>query len=132
MITHIISLLQSRQNWEVEKQQTPFGHMPILYETTATGETLELAELNVIEFYLASKFGLMALSDSLREEGASFNIKVTAICPGFVATPMVTDAPVPLEEMIKPDDIAKTVLFLLSLSEHAAVREIVITRKGEG
>jgi len=72
------------------------------------------------------------LSDSLREEGVSFNIKVTAICPGFVATPMVTDAPVPLEEMIKPDDIAKTVLFLLNLSEYAAVREIVITRKGEG
>lgn len=82
--------------------------------------------------YSASKFGLMALSDSLREEGASFNIKVTAICPGFVATPMVTDAPVPMEEMIKPEDIAKTVLFLLNLSEYAAVREIVITRKGEG
>ena len=82
--------------------------------------------------YSASKFGLMALSDSLREEGASSNIKVTAICPGFVATPMVTDAPVPLEEMIKPEDIAKTVLFLLNLSEYAAVKEIVITRKGEG
>ncbi|OHE59506.1 MAG: hypothetical protein A2Z47_08930 [Thermodesulfovibrio sp. RBG_19FT_COMBO_42_12] len=82
--------------------------------------------------YSASKFGLMALSDSLREEGASFNIKVTAICPGFVATPMVTDAPVPLEEMIRPEDIAKAVLFLLNLSEYAAVREIVITRKGEG
>ncbi len=81
--------------------------------------------------YSASKFGLMALSDSLREEGASSNIKVTAICPGFVATPMVTDAPVPLEEMIKPEDIAKTVLFLLNLSEYAAVREIVMTRKGE-
>ncbi len=81
--------------------------------------------------YSASKFGLMALSDSLREEGASFNIKVTAICPGFVATPMVTDAPVPLEEMIRPEDIAKAVLFLLNLSEYAAVKELVITRKGE-
>ena len=81
--------------------------------------------------YSASKFGLMALSDSLREEGASFNIKVTAICPGFVATPMVTDAPVPLEEMIRPEDIAKAVLFLLNMSEYAAVKEIVITRKGE-
>ncbi len=81
--------------------------------------------------YSASKFGLMALSDSLREEGASSNIKVTAICPGFVATPMVTDAPVPLEEMIRPEDIARAVLFLLSLSEYAAVKEIVITRKGE-
>ncbi|KAF9204313.1 hypothetical protein BGZ49_005438 [Haplosporangium sp. Z 27] len=26
--------------------------MPILYETSATGETIELAELSVIEFYL--------------------------------------------------------------------------------
>ncbi|MCC7203053.1 MAG: SDR family oxidoreductase [Nitrospirae bacterium] len=82
--------------------------------------------------YSASKFGLMALSDSLREEGAPSNIKVTAICPGFVATPMVTDAPVPLDEMIRPDDIAEAVLFLLNLSAHAAVREIVITRKEEG
>ncbi len=82
--------------------------------------------------YSASKFGLMALSDSLREEGTSFNIKVTAICPGFVATPMVTDAPVPLDEMIRPEDIANTVLFLLNLSKHAAIKEIVITRREEG
>ncbi|CAO3565239.1 unnamed protein product [Mortierella alpina] len=47
------------ENWEAEKDQTPFGHMPVLYETTSTGETLELAELSVIEFYLASKFGFM-------------------------------------------------------------------------
>lgn len=82
--------------------------------------------------YSASKFGLMALSDSLREELASYNIKVSAICPGYVATPMVTDAPVPLEEMIRPEDIARAILFLLNLSEYAAVKEIVITRKGEG
>ncbi|KAF9574713.1 hypothetical protein EC968_005718 [Mortierella alpina] len=47
------------ENWEVEKDQTPFGHMPVLYETTPTGETLELAEMSVIEFYLATKFGFM-------------------------------------------------------------------------
>lgn len=82
--------------------------------------------------YSASKFGLMALSDSLREEGQSFNIKVTAICPGYVATPLVADAPVPQEEMIRPEDIARAVLFLLNLSEYAVVKEIVITRKGEG
>ncbi|KAG0257155.1 hypothetical protein BG011_004139 [Mortierella polycephala] len=47
------------EDWAVEKHQTPFGHMPVLYETAATGETLELGELSVIEFYLATKFGLM-------------------------------------------------------------------------
>ncbi len=82
--------------------------------------------------YSVSKFGLMALSDSLREEGVAHNIKVTAICPGYVATPMVTDAPVPIVEMIRPEDIAQAVLFLLNLSEYAVVKEIVITRKGEG
>lgn len=82
--------------------------------------------------YSASKFGLMALSDSLREEGQSSNIKVTAICPGYVATPLVADAPVPQEEMIRPEDIARAVLFLLNLSEYAVVKEIVIMRKGEG
>jgi 3-oxoacyl-[acyl-carrier protein] reductase len=82
--------------------------------------------------YSASKFGLMALSDSLREEGAAHNIKVTAICPGYVATPMVTDAPVPKEQMIRPEDIARTVLFLLNLSEYATIKELIITRKGEG
>ena len=81
--------------------------------------------------YSASKFGLMALSDSLREEGASCNIKVTAICPGYVATPLVADAPVPQEEMIQPEDIARAVVFLLNLSDYAVVKEIVITRKGE-
>lgn len=81
--------------------------------------------------YSASKFGLMALSDSLREELVSYNIKVSAICPGYVATPMVTDAPVPIEEMIRPEDIAQAVMLLLSLSEYAVVKEIVITRKGE-
>lgn len=81
--------------------------------------------------YSASKFGLMALSDSLREEGAQSNIKVTAICPGYVATPLVAGSPVPLEEMIRPEDIARAVLFLLNLSEHAVIKEIVITRKGD-
>lgn len=81
--------------------------------------------------YSISKFGLMALSDSLREEMAPYNIKVTAICPGYVATPLVADAPVPREEMIRPDDIAKTVTFLLELSDKAMIKEIVIERMGE-
>ncbi|MBI5755657.1 MAG: SDR family oxidoreductase [Nitrospirae bacterium] len=82
--------------------------------------------------YSASKFGLMALSDSLREELEQYNIKVTAICPGYVSTPMVTDAPVPREQMIQPEDIARAILFLLNLSEYAVIKEIVVTRKGEG
>ena len=80
--------------------------------------------------YCASKFGVMALTQTLLEEAGSYNIRATAICPGYVDTPMVAGAPVPGAEMIRPEDIARTVLYLLHLSENAVVREIVMTRKG--
>ncbi|KAG0257154.1 hypothetical protein BG011_004138 [Mortierella polycephala] len=44
-------------NWKEEKTMTPFGSMPVLYETSQTGETLELAELSVLEYYIGQKYG---------------------------------------------------------------------------
>jgi 3-oxoacyl-[acyl-carrier protein] reductase len=78
--------------------------------------------------YSASKFALLGLSESLREEGIPFGIKVTAICPGYVDTPMVAGAPVPAAEMIRPEDVAATCLYLLSLSPMVSVPEIVMRR----
>ncbi|KAF9149204.1 hypothetical protein BG015_009021 [Linnemannia schmuckeri] len=46
------------QDWTNEKHKTPFGLMPILYEThTSSGLTLEIPESEAIERYLARKFG---------------------------------------------------------------------------
>ncbi len=45
-------------------------------------------EAAVLGIYSASKFGLRGLNDSVRREVRSFNISVTLIEPGFVATPM--------------------------------------------
>jgi NAD(P)-dependent dehydrogenase (short-subunit alcohol dehydrogenase family) len=78
--------------------------------------------------YSASKFGLLGLSESLREEGIPYGIKVTAICPGYVATPMVAKSGVPPGEMIRPEDVAATCLYLLSLSRMVSVPEIVLRR----
>ncbi|KAF9372462.1 hypothetical protein BGX21_004780 [Mortierella sp. AD011] len=50
-------------DWTSIKPNTPYGHLSVLYETAATGETLELAELSVIEFYLGRKFGLVGSND---------------------------------------------------------------------
>lgn len=41
--------------------------------------------------YVASKFAVRGLSQSLREELAPHNIGVTAICPGMIATSIVED-----------------------------------------
>jgi len=80
--------------------------------------------------YSASKFGVVGLTESLIEEGIGHNVRATAICPGYVATPMVQGAPVPFEEMIPPEDIGKLVVGLLHLSPNTVIKEIVVERKG--
>ena len=70
------------------------------------------------------------MTESLLEEAIAHNIRATAICPAYVATPMVRGAPVPFEEMIPPEDIGKLVVGLLHLSPYSIIKEIVIERKG--
>ncbi|NOY83304.1 MAG: SDR family oxidoreductase [Nitrospirae bacterium] len=80
--------------------------------------------------YCASKFGLIGLTESLLEEGVKEGIRATAICPGYVATPMVAGVDVPQSAMIPPEDIAKVVQSLLHLSPLTVIREIVVNRVG--
>jgi NAD(P)-dependent dehydrogenase (short-subunit alcohol dehydrogenase family) len=70
----------------------------------------------------------------MNKELAGEGIKSVAFCPGFVDTDM-TDfikGQVPAEEMIRPQDIAEAVRFLLRLSPAVVVPEIVFARPGEG
>ena len=78
--------------------------------------------------YSASKFGLVGLSESLYRELASYGISVTAICPGWVATEMADMAGSPLssDEMIQPEDIYKTMKYLLDLAPNTRIKEIII------
>jgi short-subunit dehydrogenase len=79
--------------------------------------------------YGASKFGLVGLSESLYRELCPLGIKVTTLCPSWVDTEMTKDAPVPHEEMLVPDDLLKTVRWLLSLSPAAVVKDLIIECK---
>jgi 3-oxoacyl-[acyl-carrier protein] reductase len=82
--------------------------------------------------YTASKHAVMGLTKSLAIEAQEHNIRVSAILPGGVNTDMIGDARPDLDRssLLQPEDIAKTVLFLVSLPEHAAVDEIYIRRRG--
>lgn len=78
--------------------------------------------------YGASKFGLVGLSESLYRELARSGIKVTTLCPGWIDTDMAKRGGSPLRthDMIQPEDIMKTVRWLMSLSPAACVREVMI------
>src|SRR4051794_5031598 len=83
--------------------------------------------------YSATKFGVVGLSQASHRELGEFGIQVTAICPGFVATPMTdwVEGEVPKGEMIQPEDIAEGVRFLLTTSKYCIVPELQFIRAGD-
>jgi NAD(P)-dependent dehydrogenase (short-subunit alcohol dehydrogenase family) len=81
--------------------------------------------------YGAAKAAVISLTRSLAREEASTGVRVTALCPAFVDTPMADWAGLPSEEMIQPQDCAELVRALLRLSPAARVPVIVVERAGD-
>jgi NAD(P)-dependent dehydrogenase (short-subunit alcohol dehydrogenase family) len=79
--------------------------------------------------YSATKHGVVGLTQAAHGELAGDGIQVTAFCPALVDTPMTDWAEdVPKEEMIRPEDIAEAVRFLLKTSPACIVPEIQFIR----
>jgi 3-oxoacyl-[acyl-carrier protein] reductase len=80
--------------------------------------------------YTASKHAILGLTKSLAAEVQEHGIRVSAILPGGVNTQLIAKARPDLDPkiLLQPEDIAQAVLYLLSLSEHAAVDQIYIRR----
>ena len=79
-----------------------------------------------IPSYVASKAGLIGLTKSMASQLGAEGIRVNAVCPGFIVTPMIQpalDVPeikdefekaAPLGRMGQPREVAECVAFLLS------------------
>jgi 3-hydroxybutyrate dehydrogenase len=85
--------------------------------------------------YVAAKHGVVGLVRTLALEGAEQNVLATAVCPGFVRTPLVEAqiddqakahgmdpervleevivAPHAVKRLLEPEEVADTVAFLL-------------------
>jgi acetoacetyl-CoA reductase len=74
--------------------------------------------------YAAAKSGIHGFTKALAQEGASKNITVNAVAPGYVNTEMVRAVPpqvlekivkrIPVGRLGEPEDIARSVLFLVA------------------
>ena len=86
--------------------------------------------------YVSAKHGVLGLVKTLALEGAGLGITATAVCPGYVRTPLVEKqiadqarvhglseeevldqvilAPHAVKELIEPDEVAEVVAFLIS------------------
>ncbi len=81
--------------------------------------------------YTATKHGVMGITKSLAVEAQPYGIRVSAVLPGGVDTDMRALGRPDLKrsELLQPEDIAQTVLFLLSLSPRAAIDQIYVRRR---
>ena len=74
--------------------------------------------------YAATKFGVIGMTKTWSRELGRYNIRVNAVCPGFILTEMVQKMPekileglvakTPLGRMGKPEDVANLYCWLAS------------------
>ena len=77
--------------------------------------------------YSMSKFALMSLCQTMRNEGWEKGIRVTAICPGWVDTDMAKEINhFPKKDMIQTNDIANICANLLDLPNSSVPFEIAL------
>ena len=80
-----------------------------------------------VNTYLAANRGGEGYAEALFEDVREFGTRVCNIKPGWVNTPLVAARDgIDLDLMIQPDDIAQTVLFVLTLPVTACVTEMTI------
>jgi NADP-dependent 3-hydroxy acid dehydrogenase YdfG len=80
--------------------------------------------------YCVSKFGLMALSKTLAAEERDRGIRVTAICPGSVNTPLwdqeTVKANFDRSAMLTAEIVAESILHIAFVPEQAVIEELTL------
>lgn len=82
----------------------------------------------MVTAYTAAKAGVIGFSRALAQELSAENIRVVAICPGPVDTPMRWEATPKIDPklVISAETVAETILFLATLNGHTTTSEIVL------
>ncbi|MDH4108273.1 MAG: SDR family NAD(P)-dependent oxidoreductase [Gammaproteobacteria bacterium] len=119
--------------WEVNAK-APFRLTRLVLphlRACGTGRIVNIASTDGVRFrdlscsvgYTMSKHALVALSHASRHAGYDDGVRVTALCPGAVATEMVAGLPgvTPLARQLPPATVAQVVAMLLALPNNASV-----------
>ena len=82
--------------------------------------------------YTASKAGLEAFSRVLAEELRPQGIRVGVLVPGAVDTPIwdAMGATPPRDKMLRPEDVARAALLMVTLPPHASLEELTLMPAG--
>jgi 3-oxoacyl-[acyl-carrier protein] reductase len=92
--------------------------------------------------YVISKAGVVGLTKVLAREVAEYGIRVNAVAPGRIDTPMIWDVPpevnekykqtIPLNRLGTPEEVAEGIVFLLSESASYITGQVMDINGGMG
>ena len=85
--------------------------------------------------YVAAKWGVRGMTQSINAEERPNGIRATAIYPGDIDTPLLERRPTPptaeqRKLMLQPEDVADCVMTVINLPMRAVVEELLIRPRG--
>jgi len=83
--------------------------------------------------YAMTKHAVMALTHAARFDGWESGVRATALCPGAVNTELIAHfaSASPVADRLRPETVADTIAFLLTLPNNATVAELVLNSRLE-
>jgi len=76
--------------------------------------------------YCASKWGLLGLTECMAEDLRQYGIRVSAICPGSVATDFSPHTGKDASKMLQSDDIAHAVELIVTQAPQSFISEVLM------
>jgi len=76
--------------------------------------------------YCASKWGLLGLTGCMAEDLRPFGIRVSAVCPGSVATDFSPPSKKDPRKMLQPEDVAHAVSTIVTQTSRSFISEVLL------
>jgi NADP-dependent 3-hydroxy acid dehydrogenase YdfG len=136
-VSGVLNVIRAALPHLVEAAARPPRHVADLVNISSTGGRVARPGTGV---YSLTKFGVNALSESLRQEQLANRVRVSVVEPGTVDTELASHTRDELKEgiaqttrsieLLRPSDIAEAVTYIVTRDRRVAVNEMLI-RAGE-
>jgi len=88
--------------------------------------------INLDGAFYCCKAVLPAMNESINMEAVLYGVRVCAVCPGEVATPILDNRPIPVSRedharMVQAEDCGELIKFLAQLPRHVCINDLTIS-----